>query len=140
MVRQEGNGHSMVCLCCCRFNLRVLECRVAAMLLAHLLPPAAAGAKALDWQQVTVLKQVEQHLMQHAAASGNSSAGAAELLVCAVQQLLPEATYTLQQVRGTFSSVCLLYASSGGCSRWLHDQLVLRPGYLAEACDQPAGM
>lgn len=88
----------------CRFNLRVLECRIAAMLLAHLLPAplgtAGAPAQALVWQQVTILKQVEQQLLQYAAANSNSSGAVpAGLLVWAVQQLLPEATYTLQQVR-----------------------------------------
>jgi hypothetical protein len=86
----------------CRFNLRVLECRMAAMLLAHLLPASlgtvGGPTQELSWQHVTILKQVEQHLLQFAAANSSSTAAAAELLVWAVQQLLPEATYTLQQV------------------------------------------
>lgn len=112
----------------CRFNLRVLECRIAAMLLAHLLPAplgtVGAPAQALVWQQVTILKQVEQQLLQYAAANSSSSGAVpAGLLVWAVQQLLPEATYTLQQVRALWSQGVTWMPSTGisflaGCRQW----------------------
>jgi hypothetical protein len=80
------------------------------MVLAHILcatthkslnqPPAA---EALDWQQVSILKQVEVQLLQHAATStssimSSSAARPADALVALVQQLLPQASYTLSQV------------------------------------------
>lgn len=97
--------HTTVGVCGCdrRFNLRVLECRLAAMMLAQILSATAddphPAAPGLDWQQVSILKQVEVPLLQHVAASTSSSAaGAADALVAAVQQLLPQASYTLDQV------------------------------------------
>lgn len=84
-----------------RFNLRVLECRLAAMLLAHLLPAAADTTQGLDWRQVSILKQVEGPLLQHAAGStgnpGSSGVGLADVLAATVRQLLPQESYTLQQ-------------------------------------------
>jgi hypothetical protein len=70
------------------------------MLLAHLLPGAAT--QGLDWQQVSILKQVEVPLLQHAAGSSGSldSSGVepADVLAATVRELLPQESYTLEQV------------------------------------------
>lgn len=101
----------------CRFNLRVLECRLAAMLLAKLLSAhstATSGSSGhvssssssegscagLDWRAVNVLKAVEAALLKFAAAQQPPPAAtqAQAQLQWAVERLLPQASYTLQQV------------------------------------------
>jgi hypothetical protein len=93
-----------------RFNLRVTECRLAAMLLAHLLSAADPQQhEGLDWHNVSILQQVEPHVQQYAAlqcsgsnvttTNSSSSSGNGEALAAAVRQLLPQKTYTLDQVR-----------------------------------------
>lgn len=88
----------------------MLECRLAAMVLAHRLCTAAAAdtsspAPGLNWQQVSVLQQVEEALLIHQAVRSSRGTGSAasgvdraEQLVQAVQDLLPEAAYSLDQV------------------------------------------
>lgn len=94
-----------------RFNLRVAECRLAAVLLAHLLCAAGPQHKGLDWQNVNILQQVEAQLKQYAAlqcsgtntssssSGGGNGADCGEALAAAVRQLLPQEAYTLDQVR-----------------------------------------
>jgi len=94
----------------------VLECRLAAMVLAHRLSAATAAAAAaatdmsspahgLNWQQVSELQQVEAALLTYQALRSDTGTGStasgvdrADQLVQAVQDLLPEAAYSLDQV------------------------------------------
>lgn len=76
------------------------------MLLAHLLSCNSAGqapvSQDLDWRQVSILKQVEVPLLQYAADNSISGsvtgAGPADALAGAVARLLPQSSYTLEQV------------------------------------------
>lgn len=75
------------------------------MLLAHLLSTNSAdqapASQDLDWRQVSILKQVEVPLLHYAADNSSSNVGSAEpadALAGAVAHLLPQSTYTLEQV------------------------------------------
>jgi hypothetical protein len=104
----------MLCLRTCiipvRFNLRVLECRLAGMLLAKLLATSSAAKNSHntssssavpDWKAVKMLKEVEAALLAQAAGQQQRTAVVQQpqaQLEWAVQQLLPHYAYQLQQV------------------------------------------
>jgi hypothetical protein len=119
------------------------------MVLAHILcatthkslnqPPAA---EALDWQQVSILKQVEVPLLQHAANSTSSyicssAAGPADVLVALVEQLLPQASYTLDQVRHRVPGCCAPFIINGA-QQW-HTTCPQMSGHR-QCCQQCAAL
>ena len=99
----------------------MLECRLAAMLLASQLPSA-------DWRQVSVLKQVEPPLLQLGAAQGLGAAH--EQLPAAVRQLLPQQGYQLDEVSVVCSAlpVCGAPAITPMCVCRLHDRTLAAGG------------
>eukprot|EP00775_Hariotina_reticulata_P013754 gene13754-13873_t len=81
-----------------RFNLRVLECRLGAMLLAKAL--AEQGCKhskstsTCNWAQVKTLQEIEQQLLDDHSGHGTSRS---DCLDQTVQQLLHHSSYTFDQ-------------------------------------------
>jgi hypothetical protein len=101
----------LVCIIPARFNLRVLECRLAGILLAKLLATSAAAKDNHNtsssscavpvWKAVKMLKEVEAALLEQAAVQQHQTAVVQQpqaQLEWAVKQLLPHDAYQLQQV------------------------------------------
>lgn len=78
----------MECLSRVRYNMRVLECRLAAMLLAHQLGAA-------DWRSVHTLKGVEQCI---AASEDFKHLSLDDGRITAVEHLIKEEPYSQHEV------------------------------------------
>lgn len=91
--------HNMCALPLCRYNLRVVECRLAAMVLA-----VALGKPASEAVAITTLKEVEPLIMDKYGPG-------AEAQDKAVKEFLKEGVYMPEEVGGmqecTTPHVCL---------------------------------